>query len=119
MLERRREAGGAARPKSRESAFTFRARAETLERRILLAALSQSDTAVSFLPGDMTADPVRDAVYVIDATHDKVLAIDADLGRVVSQALLDSPAGQSHLAVAPAGDRLFVSQPMQNQIEVL
>src|SRR5947208_1418151 len=70
MSQRRHGGGRAARPRSAGSSFAPLARRaaamylnEPLERRLLLSALPQADTSVSFVPGDVLADPVRDAVY--------------------------------------------------------
>jgi PKD repeat protein len=89
---------------------------ESLERRVLLSVTAPPVQQVGFAVGPMAADPVRNRVYVIDATDSKVLAIDTDLGRTVSFA--DLPAGYvPGLAVSPDGSRLYVSEPAARQIQ--
>src|SRR5687767_13493384 len=90
---------------------------EALEPRRLMSAQPQVETPVSFKVGDMVADPHREVVYVVDATNNKVLAVDAAAGRTVAHADFDAPV--AGVAVSLSGDRLFVAQGAAQEIEVL
>ncbi len=91
--------------------------AEALEQRRLFAAMSQVESNVAFVIQDLVADTKRELVYALDGSNDAVLAIDARLGRTVARYVLDGDAFA--IGAALQGDRLFVTQPQQKQIEVL
>src|SRR5690349_1130709 len=89
---------------------------EALESRTFLSAAPTASVKLSFQVGTMTADTTRDVVYLTDATNLKLLAFDTDLARTSAvQPIVSDAAG---LAVSPAADRLYVSEPAASSIEV-
>ncbi len=68
----------------------------------------------SFAIGRLVADPVKNIVYAVDLTNNKLVAIDTFLGRKVNDVALANPA--TALAVSLSGDRIFVGE--QGGIEV-
>jgi subtilisin family serine protease len=85
---------------------------------VVKAAPAYIEKTVNFSVGEILPDPVRNLVYVVDQTDNKVLAIDTSLGQLVASSSLGVTTGASFMAVSPDGSKLYVSLPTAQKIQV-
>jgi subtilisin family serine protease len=89
----------------------------------------QAHAEITFAPGEMLTDHVRDIVYLTDKTYNRVIAIDMAQGMQVAKAalagspnvtgnVLASTSGCADMAESLDGTRLYVALPADRKIQV-
>ena len=96
---------------------------------VAVAPKPRAEVALTFAPGEMKADPVRNLVYLINKSDRRVMAIDTASGQVAAFAALEGAADVSapvengslcsgQLAVSLDGTRLYVALTAAKEIQV-
>lgn len=75
-----------------------------------------SENKVLWRVGDMTGDPARNSVYIVDETNQKLIAFNTGTGS--ADADIDLPVDPSggKLALSPNGSTLYLSTPLSQRV---
>lgn len=85
---------------------------------VVTAPRGYSQRSVAFTCGEITADPARNLVYVVDQTNHRVLAVNTDLGQIVAATNIDANVPAAMLAVSIDGTKLYLAIPTAQKIQV-
>ena len=78
--------------------------------------ISPTEVEVPFAVGPIKSDPVRNMVFLVDATNARLLAIDMTTGQQVAEVTIDDGATQGELAVSIDDNTLYLSETNENEI---
>jgi subtilisin family serine protease len=97
---------------------------------VVVRTRPQAHVEIHFKPGELLADPGRDVVYMIDQTHNKIIAFSMQAGRPVGGvALAGSPripnlssatgSGSGQMAISGDGSTLYVAVSGAGRIQAI